>query len=39
MSDSATLVGSKAALPIFKKFVESAIYKEEMKQFNVTKNI
>ena len=31
--------GSKAALPIFKNFVESAIYKEEMKQFNVPKNI
>ena len=30
---------SKAALPIFKKFVESAIYKEEMKHFNVPKNI
>ncbi len=31
--------GSKTALPIFKKFVESAIYKEEMKPFKIPKNI
>ena len=31
--------GSKAALPIFKKFVESAIYKEEMKPFKIPENI
>jgi penicillin-binding protein 1A len=29
--------GSKTALPIFKKFVESAIYKEEMKPFKIPK--
>jgi len=31
--------GSKAALPIFKKFVESAIYKEDMKPFKIPENI
>ena len=31
--------GSKAALPIFKKFVETAIYKEEMRNFKVPKTI
>ncbi len=31
--------GAKAALPIFKKFVESAIYKEEMKSFAVPETI
>ena len=25
--------GAKAALPIFKKFIETAVYKEEMKPF------
>jgi len=31
--------GSKVALPIFKKFVESAIYKEDMKPFKIPENI
>ena len=31
--------GAKAALPIFKKFIESAVYKEEMKNFKVPKTI
>ena len=31
--------GSKAALPIFKKFVETAIYKEEMKNFQAPETI
>jgi penicillin-binding protein 1A len=31
--------GSKTALPIFKKFVESAIYKEDMNPFKIPENI
>ena len=31
--------GAKAALPIFKKFVETAIYKEEMKPFKIPESI
>ena len=31
--------GSKAALPIFKKFVETAIYKEDIKNFKVPETI
>ena len=31
--------GSKAALPIFKNFVENALYKEDFKDFNIPKNI
>jgi len=31
--------GSKAALPVFKKFIESALYKEEMKNFRAPKTI
>ncbi len=31
--------GSKAALPIFKKFVETAIYKEDMKPFFIPESI
>ena len=31
--------GSKVALPIFKKFVETAVYKEEMKNFKVPETI
>ncbi len=31
--------GSKTALPIFKKFVESAMYKEDMKPFKIPENI
>ena len=31
--------GSKAALPIFKNFIESAIFKEEMKPFKVPSDI
>ena len=27
--------GSKAALPIFKNFVENALYKEDFKDFNI----
>ena len=31
--------GSKAALPIFKDFVEKALYKEDFKDFKIPKNI
>ena len=31
--------GSKAALPIFKNFIEKALYKEDMKPFRVPTNI
>ena len=31
--------GSKAALPIFKNFVENALYKEDFKDFNIPENI
>ena len=31
--------GSKAALPIFKNFVENALYKEDFNDFNIPKNI
>ena len=31
--------GSKAALPVFKKFIESAVYKEEMKNFTAPKTV
>tara|TARA_B100000700_G_scaffold7930_1_gene8351 strand:+ start:1725 stop:4076 length:2352 start_codon:yes stop_codon:yes gene_type:complete len=31
--------GAKAALPIFKKFIESALYKEEIKHFKAPKTI
>ena len=31
--------GSKAALPIFKKFVETAMYKEDMRPFKIPENI
>ncbi len=31
--------GAKAALPIFKKFVETAIYKEEMKPFKIPESV
>jgi len=31
--------GAKAALPVFKKFIETAVYKEEMKNFKVPKTI
>ncbi len=31
--------GAKAALPIFKKFIENALYKEEIKPFKVPKTI
>ena len=31
--------GAKAALPIFKKFVETAIYREEMKPFKIPDNV
>ena len=31
--------GSKAALPIFKDFVENALYKEDFKDFNIPENI
>ena len=31
--------GAKAALPIFKKFIENAIYKEEIKHFKVPETI
>ena len=31
--------GSKAALPIFKNFVENALYKEDFEDFNIPKNI
>ena len=31
--------GSKAALPIFKDFVENALYKEDFKEFQIPENI
>ena len=31
--------GSKAALPIFKNFVENALYKEDFKDFSIPENI
>ena len=31
--------GSKAALPIFKDFVENALYKEDFKDFEIPENI
>ena len=31
--------GSKAALPIFKKFVETAVYREDIKNFKVPETI
>ena len=31
--------GSKAALPVFKNFVEKALYKEDFKEFKIPKNI
>ena len=31
--------GSKAALPIFKDFVEKALYKEDFKEFQIPENI
>ena len=31
--------GSKAALPIFKNFVETALFKDDFKEFSVPKNI
>ena len=31
--------GSKVALPIFKKFIESALYKEDFKDFEVPENV
>ena len=31
--------GSKAALPIFKNFVENALYKEDFEEFRIPKNI
>ena len=31
--------GSKAALPIFKNFIESALFKEDFKEFKIPKNI
>ena len=31
--------GSKAALPIFKNFVEKALYKEDFKEFKIPENI
>ena len=31
--------GSKVALPIFKDFVEKALYKEDFKEFNIPENI
>ena len=31
--------GSKAALPVFKNFVENALFKEDFKDFNIPKNI
>ena len=31
--------GSKAALPIFKDFVEKAMYKEDFEEFQIPKNI
>ena len=31
--------GSKAALPIFKDFVEKALFKEDFKEFKIPENI
>ena len=31
--------GSKTALPIFKKFVESAVYKEDIESFKIPESI
>ena len=31
--------GSKAALPIFKDFIENALYKEDFRDFNIPENI
>ena len=31
--------GSKAALPIFKNFVENALFKEDFKDFNIPENV
>ena len=31
--------GSKAALPIFKDFVEKALYKEDFREFQIPENI
>ena len=31
--------GSKAALPIFKDFIEKALYKEDFNEFKIPKNI
>ena len=31
--------GSKAALPIFKNFIENALYKEDFNEFKIPKNI
>ena len=31
--------GSKAALPIFKNFVENALFKEDFKDFNIPEHI
>ena len=31
--------GSKAALPIFKNFIENALYKEDFKEFKIPENI
>ena len=31
--------GSKAALPVFKDFIEKALYKEDFKEFQIPKNI
>ena len=31
--------GSKAALPIFKDFIENALYKEDFKEFQIPQNI
>ena len=31
--------GSKAALPIFKDFVENALFKEDLKDFKIPENI
>ena len=31
--------GSKAALPIFKNFIENALYKEDFKEFDIPENI
>ena len=34
-----SLNGSKAALPIFKNFVENALYKDDFEDFRIPKNI